>query len=61
MAPLTVEHRFSTRGDGDAIDITGEVEQAVAEAQLSEGRATSIGPSLTVPVIGGRLALGTWQ
>ncbi len=27
----------------------------------SHVRATFLGPSLTVPVVGGRLALGTWQ
>jgi secondary thiamine-phosphate synthase enzyme len=110
------ELRFSTRGDGDAIDITTEVQRLVGEAGVGEGqasafvhgstaaittmefepggvhdlremlerliptageyehnrlnhdtnshahqRASLIGPSLTVPVVDGRLALGTWQ
>jgi secondary thiamine-phosphate synthase enzyme len=112
----TFERRFSTRGDCDVIDITAEVQAAVAEAGVEEGqalafvrgstaaiatmefepggvhdlramlerlapsvgdyehnrlnhdtnshahqRATLVGPSEAVPVVGGRLALGTWQ
>ena len=108
--------RFSTRGDGDVVDITAEV-QGIAEASgVATGQATAfvrgstaaittmefepggvqdlqemlerlipargdyehnrlnhdtnshahqrasvVGPSLSVPVIDGRLALGTWQ
>ncbi len=110
------ELRFSTRGDTDVIDITGEVQGVVEEAGVEVGqvlacvrgstaaiatmefepggvhdlremlerlipaqgnyehnrlnhdsnshahqRATLIGPSEAVPVVGGRLALGTWQ
>jgi secondary thiamine-phosphate synthase enzyme len=110
------ELRFSTRGDTDVVDITGEVQALVGEAEIEEGqalafvrgstaaistmefepggvhdlramlerlipaagdyehnrlnhdsnshahqRATLVGPSEAVPVIGGRLALGTWQ
>ena len=110
------EARFSTQGDGDAVDITGHVQASVEEAGIADGQATAfvrgstaavttmeyepggvhdlkamlerlvpalgdyehnrlnhdtnshahqrasvIGPSLSVPVIGGRLALGTWQ
>ncbi len=116
MAVQTAELRFSTQGDGDVVDITGEVARCVGEAGVAEGlvvafvrgstaaistmeyepggvhdlqaalerlmpaagdyehnrlnadtnshahqRATVVGPSETVPVIGGRLALGTWQ
>jgi secondary thiamine-phosphate synthase enzyme len=112
----TSEHRLSTRGDGDTIDITAALESAVREAGASEGqvtafvrgstaaittmefepggvddlkalldrlvpaegdyrhnvlnhdtnshahqRASLVGPSAVVPIVGGRLALGTWQ
>jgi len=107
---------LSTRGNGDVIDITAEVERAVRSSGLSDGivtvfcpsstsavttlefesgavrdlqrlfdeiaapdrpyahnqrwgdgnghshvRAALLGPSLTVPFVGGRLTLGTWQ
>jgi secondary thiamine-phosphate synthase enzyme len=110
------ELAFSTRGDSDVIDITAEVQGAVADASVADGlvtafvrgstaavttmefepggvadlralldrlipvegdyehnrlnhdtnshahqRASLIGASEQVPVIGGRLALGTWQ
>ena len=110
------ELRLSTRGDGDVVDITAEVQSVVSAASAQEGvatafvrgstaavstmefepggvadlqalldrlipaegdyehnrlnhdsnshahqRATLIGPSEQVPVIDGRLALGTWQ
>jgi secondary thiamine-phosphate synthase enzyme len=116
MAVHTAELRFSTRGDGDVVDITDEVARCVAEIGVREGqvvafvrgstaavstmehepggvhdlramldrlipragdyehnrlnadtnshahqRATVVGPSETVPVVDGRLALGTWQ
>jgi secondary thiamine-phosphate synthase enzyme len=116
MGVHTSELRFSTQGDSDVVDITGEVGRRVEEAGLREGivvafvrgstaaistmefepggvhdlqtmlerlipsagdyehnrlnadtnshahqRATVVGPSETVPVIDGRLALGTWQ
>jgi secondary thiamine-phosphate synthase enzyme len=112
----SAEIDISTQGDGDAIDITAEVQRAAEEAGASEGQATAfvrgstaavttmefepggvhdlkqmlerlipsegeyehnrlnhdsnshahqraslIGPSLTIPVVDGRLALGTWQ
>jgi secondary thiamine-phosphate synthase enzyme len=112
----TSEARFSTQGNGDAVDITGHVQSSAEEAGIADGQATAfvrgstaaittmeyepggvrdlqamlerlipargdyehnrlnhdtnshahqrasvIGPSLSVPVIGGRLALGTWQ
>jgi secondary thiamine-phosphate synthase enzyme len=37
----TSELRLSTGGDGDAIDITGEVQRAVDEAGVAEGQATA--------------------
>ena len=110
------ELRVSTQGDGDIVDITAPVAQAVGEAGVADRtgdrfvrgstaaittmefepggvhdlqalldrlipaagdyehnrlnhdtnshahqRASLIGPSETVPVVGGRLALGTWQ
>ncbi len=116
MGVRTGELRFSTGGDGDVVDITGEVQGLVDEAGVGDAqalvfvrgstaavatmefepggvhdlremlerlipahgdyehnrlnldtnshahqRATAIGPSEAVPVIGGRLALGTWQ
>ena len=116
MAVHTAELRYSTRGDSDIVDISGDVARCVEEAGVREGqavafvrgstaavstmeyepggvqdlqamlerlipaagdyehnllnadtnshahqRATVVGPSEAVPVIGGRLALGTWQ
>ena len=47
MAPQGTFYRHDARwGDGNG---------------YSHVRAALLGPSLTVPVIGGRLALGTWQ
>lgn len=112
----TASIELSTRGNGDVIDITAEVERAVRSSGLSDGivtvfcpsstsavttlefesgavrdlqrlfdeiaapdrpyahnqrwgdgnghshvRAALLGPSLTVPFVGGRLTLGTWQ
>jgi secondary thiamine-phosphate synthase enzyme len=112
----TAELRLLTRGDGDVIDVTAEVQRVVDGAGVVEGQATAfvrgstaaittmehepggvqdlramlerliptrgeyehnrlnhdtnshahqrasvIGPSEVVPVIDGRLALGTWQ
>ena len=116
MAISSSEHRFSTQGDSDIVDITGEVLEAVEAAGVEEGqalafvrgstaaittmeyepggvrdlqamlerliptagdyehnrlnhdtnshahqRASVVGASEAVPVLGGRLALGTWQ
>ena len=116
MAIHTAELRFSTQGDADVVDITGEVRRVVAEAEVGEGQAlafvhgstaaistmefepggvhdlramlerlipaageyehnrlnhdsnshahqqaTLVGPSEVVPILNGRLALGTWQ
>jgi secondary thiamine-phosphate synthase enzyme len=116
MAVETAEFRFSTQGDGDVVDFTGEVQGMVEEIGATSGqalafvrgstaaistmefepggvhdlremlerlipargeyehnrlnhdtnshahqRATLIGPSETVPIVDGRLALGTWQ
>jgi secondary thiamine-phosphate synthase enzyme len=116
VAIATTEHRVSTRGDADVIDLSDAVRAPVAEAGIAEGqasafvrgstaaittmelepggvhdlqtlldrlipvtgdyehnrlnhdtnshahqRASLIGPSETIPVQAGRLALGTWQ
>jgi secondary thiamine-phosphate synthase enzyme len=116
VAVATTELRVSTQGDADILDITGEVQRAVAEAGIDEGQATVfvrgstaavttmefepggvhdlkemldrlipvrgdyehnrlnhdtnshahqrasiVGSSEVVPVVNGRLALGTWQ
>jgi secondary thiamine-phosphate synthase enzyme len=116
VAISSSEHRFSTRGDSDVIDITAAAQAAVDTAGVEEGqavafvrgstaaittmefepggvhdlqamlerliptsgdyehnrlnndtnshahqRASVIGPSEAVPVLGGRLVLGTWQ
>lgn len=116
MAVRTSELRFSTQGDTDVIDVTGEVARCVAEAGAEEAqalvfvrgstaaiatmefepggvhdlremlerlipaageyehnrlnhdtnshahqRATVVGPSEAIPVLGGHLALGAWQ
>jgi secondary thiamine-phosphate synthase enzyme len=113
---VTKKISVSTRGDGQTIDITGEVERAVREGGAGSGivtlfvvgstaglttiefeegavsdfarlfetlapqdapyqhelrwrddnghshvRAALLGPSLSVPFVGGKLALGTWQ
>jgi secondary thiamine-phosphate synthase enzyme len=41
MAVQSLEMRFSTQGDGDVVDITGEVERCVAEAAVEEGQAVA--------------------
>jgi secondary thiamine-phosphate synthase enzyme len=116
MAIRTAELRFATQGDTDVVDMTGEVQRVVTEAEVMDGqllafvrgstaaistmefepggvhdlrtmlerliptrgdyehnrlnhdsnshahqRATVVGASETVPVLDGRLALGTWQ
>jgi secondary thiamine-phosphate synthase enzyme len=110
------ELSFSTRGDADVVDISGEVQRVVSEGPVDDGvvtafvrgstaaittmefepggvsdlqdlldrlvpvegeyehnrlnhdtnshahqRASLIGPSVSVPVVAGELALGTWQ
>jgi secondary thiamine-phosphate synthase enzyme len=110
------EIRIATRGDGDVVDLTGELTALVAESGLQAGqasafvrgstaamttmeygpggvhdlrallerlipsageyehnrlnhdsnshahqRASIVGPSVSIPVVGGRPALGTWQ
>jgi len=112
----TAEPRFSTQGDGDVVDITAQVQEAVENSGVGDGqvtafvlgstaalttmeyepggvhdlramlerlipasgeyehnrlnhdtnshahqRASIVGPSQAVPVMDGRLALGTWQ
>ncbi|HEU4905713.1 MAG TPA: secondary thiamine-phosphate synthase enzyme YjbQ [Solirubrobacterales bacterium] len=116
MGVHTDELSFSTRGDSDVVDITGEVQGVVGEVGVDAGqmlafvrgstaavstmefepggvhdlremlerliptrgdyehnrlnhdsnshahqRATLVGPGETIPIVGGRLALGTWQ
>ena len=116
MTTHSGELRLSTRGDGDVIDITGDVGRLVADGPVSDGvvtafvrgstaaittmefepggvsdlrdlldrlipvegdyehnrlnhdtnshahqRASLIGASEQVPVVGGQLTLGTWQ
>lgn len=116
MTVRTVELRFSTRGDSDVVDITGDVQRAIDDIGVAEGqaltfvrgstaaistmefepggvhdlrtmlerliptsgdyehnrlnhdsnshahqRATLVGASEAVPILDGRLALGTWQ
>ncbi len=116
MAVRTTELRLATQGDGDTVDITAEIQRAVADAGIEDGQATTfvrgstaaittmeyepggvhdlaamldrlipaegdyehnrlnhdtnshahqrasvVGPSQAVPVVGGRLQLGTWQ
>ncbi len=41
MNLYTTELSFSTRGDGDVVDITGEVEAAVANANATTGQAAT--------------------
>jgi secondary thiamine-phosphate synthase enzyme len=41
MAVKTSEFRVSTNGDSDILDITGEVQRAVADARVDEGQATA--------------------
>jgi thiamine phosphate synthase YjbQ (UPF0047 family) len=67
---------LTTRGFADIQDITSPVTALVQKSQISGGtvtvfcpgsngfshvRAALLGPSLTVPITGGKLTLGTWQ
>jgi len=116
LAVFTSTIRSRTRGDGDTIDLTAELERGLAESGLTDGVATLfiggstagittiefepgavadlqevfeavapsdrdwrhhlrwgdhnghshvrsalLGPSLSVPFVGGELCLGTWQ
>ena len=116
MTTTTERHRVTTRGQGDAHDVTKTVSHAVSTSGVQNGiavvfvvgstaaittiefepgavadfnvllerlaprdaeyrhhlrwgddngsshvRAALLGPSLTVPVVGGQLVLGTWQ
>lgn len=116
MAVVTKQLSVDTRGEGDIIDVTKDVAEAVEESKLKNGvvtifvpgstgalttieyepgllkdlpnalerlapkrleyeherrwhdgnghshvRASIIGPSLTIPIVNGRLTLGTWQ
>lgn len=115
MTVLQADFEVSTRGHTDIVDVTGPLQQAVADSGIREGilvafvagstaslshveyepglledipealdriappgdyhhhatwddgnghshvRATLMGPSVSIPVRGGRLPLGTWQ
>lgn len=116
MEAKSAELHFSTAGDGDATEITADLQELVDDSGIEIGqvtvfvrgstaaittmeyepggvhdlkvmlerlipsqgdyehnrlnhdtnshahqRASLIGPSLSIPVVGGRLALGTWQ
>lgn len=116
MAVVTKQLSVDTRGEGDIIDVTKDVAEAVAESKLKNGvvtifvpgstgalttieyepgllkdlpnalerlapkrleyeherrwhdgnghshiKASIIGPCLTIPIVNGRLTLGTWQ
>ena len=44
----TAEFRLSTRGDADFVDITGRVQETVAEAAVDEGQAAAFVRGSTV-------------
>lgn len=50
MAGFGEELRLSTNGDGDVIDITGEVERVVAGAGIDSGLASVFVPGSTAAV-----------
>jgi secondary thiamine-phosphate synthase enzyme len=41
VAVTTTEHRVSTRGDADIVDLSGAVQAAVSEAGVSDGQASA--------------------
>jgi secondary thiamine-phosphate synthase enzyme len=41
VAVTTTEHRVSTRGDADVIDLSGAVQAAVSEAGVTDGQASA--------------------
>jgi len=41
MAVYATEFSVSTKGNGDSIDVTAEVQRAVAEAEVSEAQASA--------------------
>ena len=46
----TAEYKFSTRGDGDIIDLTDEMKRAVAESSLASGTITVFVPGSTAGI-----------
>ncbi len=47
MAVESLSIEFSTKGNADIIDITGEVDQAVKQSSIASGTATIFCPSAT--------------
>lgn len=58
---MTKQLSINTRGEGDILNVTGDVAEPVIESSLKNGVVTTIGLCLTVPLVNGRLTLGTWQ
>ena len=44
---ITESMRFSTRGDGEVVDITDQVARKVADSELTDGAVTIFSPSAT--------------
>lgn len=44
---ITESVKFSTRGNGEIVDITGQVARKVAESELDDGTVTIFSPSAT--------------
>jgi len=76
MTVYSDEIVLSTKGEGDIVDITADVENVeIAPKDVyyyhhetwndgnghSHVRASIMGPSLTVPIVDSRLIHGTWQ
>ena len=47
MTVKTITARLSTRGNADIIDMTGQIERAIAESELKNGTVTIFTPSST--------------
>jgi secondary thiamine-phosphate synthase enzyme len=54
MPALTAERRFSTRGDGDVVEIGAEIQTVVDEAGVEQGLATAF-------VLGSTAAITTME
>jgi secondary thiamine-phosphate synthase enzyme len=54
MPVLTAECRFSTRGDGDVVEIGAEIQAVVAKTDVEEGQATAF-------VLGSTAAITTME
>ena len=50
MTVVTKSIQFNTKGRDDVVDITGEVQEAVAKSKLSSGIATAFVPGSTASV-----------